>query len=82
MRFSSVIDDGSLSQAKLSPELCQDLFGNWIVKRTWGSAVKRDFGRETYTVCPDYQTGLRWYEQQQSRRQKRGYSPLNLKLTD
>jgi hypothetical protein len=23
-------------------ELCQDLFGNWIIKRTWGSAVKQD----------------------------------------
>ena len=23
-------------------ELCQDLFGNWIVKNTWGSAVKMD----------------------------------------
>jgi hypothetical protein len=57
-----------------SIELCQNLFGNWIVKRTWGSAVKRDFGRETYSICPDYQTGLQWYEQQQSRRQKRGYN--------
>jgi hypothetical protein len=57
-----------------SIELCQNLFGNWIVKRTWGSAVKRDFGRETYTVCPDYHTGLQWYEQQQNRRRQRGYN--------
>lgn len=25
-----------------SLELCQDIFGNWIIKRTWGSAVKQD----------------------------------------
>ena len=30
-------------------ELCQDLFGNWIIKCTWGSAVKRDFGRSNST---------------------------------
>ncbi len=56
-------------------ELCQDLFGNWIIKRTWGSAVKQDFGRSNSTICPDYQTGLLWYEKQASRRQKRGYQP-------
>ena len=55
-------------------ELCQDIFGNWIVRRTWGSAIKRDFGRSTSTICPDYQTGLLWYEKQQNRRKKRGYS--------
>ena len=34
-------------------ELCQDLFGNWIVLKTWGSAVKLDFGRSNSLVCPD-----------------------------
>ena len=37
-------------------------------------AVKRDFGRSTSVICPDYQTGLLWYEKQQNRRKKRGYS--------
>jgi hypothetical protein len=54
-------------------ELCQDLFGNWIIKRTWGSSVKQDFGRSNSTICPDYQTGLIWYEKQASRRSRRGY---------
>lgn len=54
-------------------ELCQDLFGNWIVKKTWGSAVKIDFGRSNSIICPDYQTGLLWYSKQLSRRQQRGY---------
>ena len=54
-------------------ELCQDIFGNWIIKRTWGSAVKLDFCCSNSTVYSDYQTGLLWYEKQASRRQKRGY---------
>ena len=54
-------------------ELCQDIFGNWVIKRTWGSAVQRDFGRSNSIICPDYQTGLLWYEKQQTRRKKRGY---------
>ncbi len=36
-------------------------------------AVKQDFGRSNSTICPDYQTGLLWYEKQASRRRKRGY---------
>lgn len=59
-------------------ELCQDIFGNWIVKKTWGSAVKLDFGRSNSIICPDYQTGLLWYDKQNERRQKRGYQLLNL----
>ena len=55
-------------------ELCQDLFGNWIIKKTWGSAVKLDFGRENSTICLDYQTGLLEYQKQLHRRRKRGYS--------
>lgn len=54
-------------------ELCQDLFGNWIVKKAWGSAVKLDFGRSNSIICPDYQTGLLWYDKQLARRQQRGY---------
>ena len=54
-------------------ELCQDLFGNWIVEKTWGSAVKIDFGRSNSIICPDYQTGLLWYSKQLARRQQRGY---------
>lgn len=60
-------------------ELTQDLFGNWIVKKTWGSAVKLDFGRSNSIVCPDYQTGLLWYEKQNERRQQRGYQRMALR---
>ena len=54
-------------------ELCQDIFGNWIVKRNWGSNVRRGFGQSTYTLCSDYSEALALYEKQQQRRQKRGY---------
>ena len=52
----------------------QDLFGNWIVKKTWGSAVKIDFGRSNSIVCPDYQTGLVEYQKHISKRIQRGYT--------
>lgn len=55
-------------------ELCQDLFGNWIVLKTWGSAVKLDFGRSNSLVCPDYQTGLIEYQKHLLKRNKRGYT--------
>ena len=58
-------------------ELCQDLFGNWIVKNTWGSAVKMDFGRSNSITYPDYQTGLLQYQRQAIRREKRGYRFLS-----
>lgn len=58
-------------------ELCQNLWGEWIVKRTWGSAVKLDYGRSTSTICPDYEAGLHLYEKQLSRRQKRGYESMS-----
>ena len=59
-------------------ELCQDIFGNWIIKCTWGSAIKLDFGRSNSTVCPDYETGLLLYKKQLSRRKKRGYETVDL----
>ena len=57
-------------------ELCQDVFGNWIIKNTWGSAVKLDFGRSNSMVCSDYQTGLEEYKKQLAKRIKRGYALL------
>lgn len=62
-------------------ELRQDLFGNWIVKKTWGSAVKLDLGRTNSIICPDHQTGLMEYKKQQIRRQLRGYINLEISYT-
>ncbi|MBE9169739.1 hypothetical protein IQ238_20160 [Pleurocapsales cyanobacterium LEGE 06147] len=54
-------------------ELCQDLWGNWLLKKTWGSSAKRDFGRSISTICPDYETGVKLYSKAKKRRLLRGY---------
>ena len=54
-------------------ELCQDLWGNWLLKKTWGSTAKRDFGRSISTICPDYETGVKLYHQAKKHRVSRGY---------
>ncbi|MDJ0692361.1 MAG: hypothetical protein QNJ41_28220 [Xenococcaceae cyanobacterium MO_188.B32] len=54
-------------------ELCQDLWGNWLLKKTWGSVAKRDFGRSISTICIDYETGVKLYQKAQMRRLLRGY---------
>ncbi|WP_036487545.1 WGR domain-containing protein [Myxosarcina sp. GI1] len=59
-------------------ELCQNLFGDWIVKKTWGSAVRLDYGRSNSVVCSDYQSGLEEYQKQQLRRRVRGYEFLSI----
>lgn len=39
-------------------------------------SLKEIWQRSNSTICPDYQTGLLWYEKQLVRRQKRGYVNL------
>jgi hypothetical protein len=53
--------------------LCQDLSGAWIITKTWGSAIKRGFGKSQDLICSDYQSGLETYYKLQQRREKRGY---------
>ncbi len=57
-------------------ELCQDLWGNWLLKKTWGSAAKRDFGRSISTVCSDYEAGVELYNKAEKRRLLRGYESV------
>lgn len=56
--------------------LCQNLSGEWIVTKTWGSAIKRGFGQSQDLDCQDYQSGWEIYQKLQQRRQKRGYQRL------
>ena len=58
-------------------ELCQDLWGNWLLKKTWGSAAKRDLGRSISTVCPNYQTAVELYYKAEKRRLSRGYDVIS-----
>ena len=59
-------------------ELCQDIFGSWIVSRNWGSRPRRGFGQSNYTLCPDFEAALVLFEKEQQRRKKRGYAPINV----
>jgi hypothetical protein len=58
-------------------ELCQDLWGNWRLKKTWGSVAKRDLGRSTSTLCPNYETGVKLYQKAKKRRLSRGYDNIS-----
>ena len=60
-------------------DLCQDIFGNWIVLRTWGSNLSRGAGRSTYTICHDFETAWDLFEKQENRRCQRGYCLLDKK---
>ncbi len=54
-------------------ELSRDLFGNWIVKRSWGRNRTYGAGKSNSTVCNDYQQAVSVYQREQARRVKRGY---------
>ncbi|MEL6441064.1 MAG: WGR domain-containing protein [Cyanobacteria bacterium J06621_8] len=56
-----------------SIRLCQNLFGDWVVQRTWGRNMTQGAGQSLTTDCDNYQQGLAIYQQQQARRLKRGY---------
>jgi predicted DNA-binding WGR domain protein len=59
--------------------LCQNIFGEWIITKTWGSAIKRGFGKSQDLNCPDYQAALDNYHKLQQRREKRGYKRVDTK---
>jgi hypothetical protein len=59
--------------------LCQNLFGEWKIVKTWGSAIYRGFGKSKDLDCQDYQVALRTYYKLQERREKRGYNRVDLK---
>ncbi len=56
----------------------QNLFGEWIVTKTWGSAVNRGFGKSKDLNCPNYYAALTTYVKLQERREKRGYKRVDL----
>lgn len=56
-----------------SIRLCQDIFGHWILIRTWGRSKTRGAGQSLTTECHNYQKALALFQHQQARRLKRGY---------
>lgn len=57
--------------------LCQNLFGEWVITKTWGSAIYRVFGKSKDLNCQDYQVALLTYYKLQKRREKRGYKRVD-----
>jgi predicted DNA-binding WGR domain protein len=57
-------------------KLTQNIFGNWIVERNWGSQLHRGSGQSKYWECGSYEQALQLYRSQEHRRQRRGYSKL------
>lgn len=56
----------------------QNLFGEWVVTSTWGSAINRGFGKSRDLNCQDYQAALTTYYKLQEQREKRGYKRIDL----
>lgn len=61
--------------------LCQDIYGSWIITKTWGSVLTRGFGQSKDLNCSDYQAGLKTYYKLQQRREKRGYQRVDSRIT-
>ncbi len=53
-------------------ELKQDLFGEWVLIRNWGSANRRG-SQQLETVCNGYNEGLLLIDKIAKRRRQRGY---------
>lgn len=53
-------------------EVTQDLFGYWLVKRTWGG-LGNHRGNSVTTLANDYAQALKLLEEVTKRRRQRGY---------
>ena len=54
-------------------ELCQNLFGDWVIRRTWGRNNTVGSGKLLTITCYSREEALEIYQKQQARRTKRGY---------
>jgi hypothetical protein len=59
-----------------SLSLEQNLYGFWMVTKTWGSGIRRGFGKAQDLVCLDYQAALKTYYELELKREKRGYKKI------
>ena len=56
-----------------SIELCQNLFGEWVVRRTWGGKNTIGAGKFKTDVCKDHTHAKEVYRKQLLHRILRGY---------
>ncbi|MGL5879221.1 MAG: WGR domain-containing protein, partial [Xenococcaceae cyanobacterium] len=54
-------------------DLCQDLFGQWMIQKTWGSNRSRGPGQSIDVTCDSYEQARSLFERQEKRRRQRGY---------
>jgi predicted DNA-binding WGR domain protein len=54
-------------------ELRQDIFGNWLVHKVWGSNRHRGSGQSQDLICDNYEEAEKVYQKQSQKRIKRGY---------
>ncbi len=54
-------------------EVLQDLFGNWAVKRSWGS-ISTNLGNSKTIEAKDYKHALKLLDEVSQRRKTRGYT--------
>lgn len=55
--------------------LTQDLFGDWVVIKSWGSKARRG-GSKTF-LCASYGEGINYLEKMNKLRERRGYGLLS-----
>jgi hypothetical protein len=53
--------------------LRQNIFGNWLVQKVWGSNRRRGMGRSQDLTCESFEAAEKIYRQQYKKRIKRGY---------
>ena len=58
-----------------SCELCQNLFGEWIIRRRWGRVTAKQ-GQSLENTCDSYEEGLERLRAVEKRRLQRGYRGL------
>ena len=64
--------DWSKGTRYYSCELCQNLFGDWVVLRRWGRVTAKQ-GQSLEHTCDSYEEGLALLLDVEKRRSQRGY---------
>ena len=59
-----------------SRQLCQNLFGEWVVVRRWGKISALEGRSLEHTTCSSYEEGRRLICQRERRRFQRSYKAI------
>lgn len=67
-----VTESWQTEQRYYQADIIQDLFGTWLVKRSWGGLGSRRGNSKTHAVTT-YEDALQLIKEVSQKRQKRGY---------